>query len=74
MKVNSIGVAIAVLTALSTTGCCWLGSSECCAKNRDPHKCCEKRHGVGVKASAGGACAEANVSTQGANIGAKTGL
>ena len=74
MKVNSIGVAIAVLTALSTTGCCWLGSSDCCTKNCNPHKCCEKRHGVGLKASAGDASAEANVSTRGANIEAKTGM
>ena len=74
MKVNSIGVASAVLTALSTTGCCWLGSSECRAKNCDPHKCCEKRQGVGLKASACGASAEANVSKHGANLEAKTGM
>jgi hypothetical protein len=67
-------MAIAVLTALSTTGCCMFGQSDCCKTPKGNDKCCEKRGGVGLKARACGASAEANASMKGINADVKTGM
>jgi hypothetical protein len=75
MKVNSIGIVMAIGIALTASGCCWHCTSKCSkpCDEKTPAKCCNAQHGIGVNANVGGASAGAGVGSGGAHIEAKTG-